>query len=76
MWRVDSIEINGGYTPTGGGPGGIFGTHETAFLDSIKLELIPEPVTLVLLDLRFLPVQQLPLVFHLQVQPSLLVKVS
>jgi hypothetical protein len=51
MWRVDSIEINGGYTPTGGGPGGIFGTHETAFLDSIKLELIPEPVTLVLLGI-------------------------
>ena len=51
LWQVNSIEIIGGYTPTSGGTGGIFDTHETAFFDSIKLEVLPEPATLVMLGL-------------------------
>ncbi len=39
MWRVDYLELIGGYAPTSGGTGGIYNGWETGFLDSIKLEL-------------------------------------
>ncbi len=44
MWRVDYLEINGGYAPTSGGTGGIYNGWETGFLDSIKLELRMAPI--------------------------------
>lgn len=45
LWRVDSLQIIGGYGVTG------WVGHNAGFLDSIKLEVLPEPATLVMLAL-------------------------